>query len=110
MEEGVQQVSAPCGKDRRGEGKDGEGIEVTIDKILEVEQLGVTSNMGPMKGAFSQLAAEVRRLRERDRVLMEALGYVVCCDVNPKTSDISPTSRLMFAANRARAAIEAVKE
>jgi hypothetical protein len=57
-----------------------------------------------------QLAAEVRRLRERERVLVEALGYVVCCDVNQMTSSISPITRLRLAANRARAVLEAVKE
>jgi hypothetical protein len=83
---------------------------VRIDEILEVEQHGVTYDTPSMHGTFSQLAAEVRRLRERERVLVEALGYVVCCDVNPKTSSISPISRLRLATNRARAVLEAVKE
>jgi hypothetical protein len=92
---------------------------MTIDQILEVEHSGVTCDTGPMHGTLHQLAAEVRRLRERERVLVEWLGHIAKteqahCYVDINDSEIIDNIKtrhdLRKCGNCARAALEAVKE
>ena len=51
-----------------------------------------------MDAYISDLEARMERMRK-------ALGYVITCDVNPRTSELSQTTRLQLAAREARAAL-----
>jgi hypothetical protein len=88
---------------------------MTVDQILEAVE-DPTMYDDPI---YVQLAAEVRRLREHERVLVEWLGHIAKteqahCYVDINDSEIIDNIKtrhdLRKCGNCARAALEAVKE
>jgi hypothetical protein len=80
-----------------------------MSSVAGVEEANATI----MAGA-PQLAAEVRRLRERERVLVEALGlydrWVGECNKDGNEGDAARRMLAKDVGKVARAALEAVKE
>ena len=99
-----------------------EGILEAYDKLGVVEwhqrpfiQLGYSFDAATLLAGAPMLAAEVRRLRERERVLVDSVVHVTMAQVR-RWFELEPDSKVMFEALMAglesdlRAALEAVKE
>ena len=58
------------------------------------------------EAAAKREAGDCEKVQEENKRMRNALAYVICCDVDPRTSTLTATSRLRLAAERARAVLK----